>query len=92
MAAPKSIAIRQQQARDRILREATALAKRAGVEMPDLAPRHKDAGIAAALQLEAMADLLGSINAAQAKKQEAEKREEAASDAPEPGKHTAKRK
>ena len=65
MATATSIAIRRQEATDRILRAAVALANKHGVSPDGLMPTHKDPAIQAALQLEAFAGFLEDLAAAE---------------------------
>lgn len=67
MSTLKAIALRQDEARRRIAEAAQVFADLTDVDVPDLTPRHRDTGIAHAMQLEAFAVLMESGNAALAK-------------------------
>lgn len=61
MASPKSVAIRRNEALDRLQAAAVALSERLGVAVPDLRPANRDPDIARAMELEAVAGLLENI-------------------------------
>jgi len=67
MATAVSIAIRRDAAQVRIQAASMALATQHGMGAVDLAPRHKQPDIQAAMTLEAVADFLEALVAAEAK-------------------------
>lgn len=67
MATPVSIAIRRDTAQARIQAASVALATAHGMGDVDLAPRHKQPDIQAVMVLEAVADFLEALVAAEAK-------------------------
>lgn len=61
MASAKSVAIRRNEALDRLQAAAATLGERLGVAVPDLRPVHRDPDIARAMEIEAVAGLLENV-------------------------------
>lgn len=61
MASAKSVAIRRNEALDRLQAAAATLGERLGVAVPDLRPVHRDPDIARAMEIEAVAGLLETV-------------------------------
>lgn len=64
MASAKAVAIRRNEAMDRLQAAAAALGKGLGVDVPDLRPVHKDPDIGRAMEIEAVASFLEDAAAA----------------------------
>lgn len=64
MASRVAVAIRQQQAAERMTAAALALGERFGVKPGELSPRHRDPGIEQAMRLESIAAFLEGLAAA----------------------------